>query len=76
MNVWFFLNQMFLKIFIVFFLNEDEIFNFFGYDVEKNFVEIVEEGDDSYKDFYYFYRFKMFLYNCKVIYQVNQIVLK
>lgn len=64
-NVWPSSNQMSSKTPTALLLNEDETFNSFGYDAEKNFAEIAEEGDDSYKDFYYFHRFKMLLHNCK-----------
>lgn len=65
-NVWPSSNQMSSKTPTALLLNKDETFNSFGYDAEKNFAEIAEEGDDSYKDFYYFHRFKMLLHNCKV----------
>lgn len=33
----------------------------FGYEVEKKYFELVE--DDVFDDFYYFWRFKMILYD-------------
>lgn len=65
-NVWPSSNQMSSKTPTALLLNKDETFNSFGYEAEKNFADMAEEGDDSYKDVYYFHRFKMLLHNCKV----------
>lgn len=45
-------------------LNPDKSFNSFGYEAERTFANIAEEGDDedrSYKEYYFFHRFKMML---------------
>ncbi|OWF39272.1 heat shock 70 kDa protein 12A-like [Mizuhopecten yessoensis] len=44
-------------------LNPDKTFNSFGYEAENNFSQLAEEGE--HKDYYFFHRFKMFLYNNK-----------
>lgn len=38
---------MFYKVLIIFLLNLDIMFNFFGYEVEKIYVDIVIDGDDD-----------------------------
>lgn len=45
-------------------LNPDQSFNSFGYEAEKNYAAIVEDGDEkgrTFKDYFYFHRFKMML---------------
>ncbi|XP_062594009.1 heat shock 70 kDa protein 12B-like [Saccostrea cucullata] len=39
-------------------LNPDRTFNSFGYEAEKNYIDLLESGD---KDYYFFQRFKMIL---------------
>lgn len=48
-------------------LNPDKSFNSFGYEAEKNYAEILEEGGEegrTFMDYFYFYRFKMMLKDC------------
>ena len=65
-NIWPSSNQMSSKTPTALLLKPDESFHSFGYDAEKAYAELAEEGEDEYKDFYYFHRFKMLLHNCKV----------
>ena len=64
-NIWPSSNQMSSKTPTALLLKPDESFHSFGYDAEKAYAELAEDGDE-YKDFYYFHRFKMLLHNCKV----------
>lgn len=44
-------------------LNPDQEFDCFGYDAETKYSQMAGEDEEDYKDWYYFYRFKMSLYN-------------
>lgn len=55
---------MFYKVLIIFLLNLDILFNIFGYEVEKIYVDIVIDGDDEgwlCIEYFFFYCFKMML---------------
>ncbi|XP_061183705.1 heat shock 70 kDa protein 12A-like [Saccostrea echinata] len=41
-------------------LNPDQTFNSFGYEAEKNYSDLAEDGDEC-EDYYFFHRFKMIL---------------
>jgi hypothetical protein len=46
-------------------LNPDKSFKSFGYEAENDYGDLAAEG--NHKDYYYFRRFKMLLYNTEVI---------
>lgn len=56
---------MLWKILIILFFNINDLFNFFGYEVEDVYQELIE--NDEYYDYYYFCCFKMMLYG-KMVY--------
>ena len=44
----------------------DQNFANFGYDAETQYAELADEGTDTHKDWFYFRRFKMQLFDNKV----------
>ena len=44
----------------------DQNFASFGYEAEDQYSELAGDGDDEHKDWYYFRRFKMQLFDNKV----------
>lgn len=61
-----------VKVFFIVLLNEDRFFNFFGYEVEVNYVKMVQ--DKMYYKCYRFCNFKMRLYYEKVGFIIKQFV--
>lgn len=50
-------------------LNPDKSFNSFGYEAEKTYADIATYGEDegrSYKEYYFFHRFKIIMTQYKV----------
>jgi hypothetical protein len=54
-----------LKTPTVLLLNKDKTFNAFGYEAENEYCRLAQNG--HHKDYYYFRRFKMMLYNSMVL---------